>query len=83
MMICFLLNIMSAFTVVVRVLRCVMDNETTPKTKNVVGNENEKKHLRRHQKTLLNSLQITNEKDFIRSLLYHRRSTNTRQRQHF
>jgi len=42
MMICFLLNIMSAFTVVVRVLRCVMDNETTPKTKNVVGNENEK-----------------------------------------
>ena len=33
---------MSAFTVVVRVLRCVMDNETTPKTKNVVGNENEK-----------------------------------------
>ena len=29
MMICFLLNIMSAFTVVVRVLRCVMDNNTT------------------------------------------------------
>ena len=41
MMICFILNIMSAFTVVVRVLRCVMDNETTPKTKKV-GNENEK-----------------------------------------
>jgi len=33
MMICFLLNIMSAFTVVVRVLRCVMDNTTLVRLK--------------------------------------------------
>ena len=42
MMICFLLNIMSAFTVVVRVLRCVMDNKTTLVRLKKVGSENEK-----------------------------------------